>query len=197
MIRAALQAGGADLKPGQAKQVKRILQDFLMHTILQTSRLQLRELALSDAPFILGLLNSPGWLRYIGDKKVKTEEQAQQYLQEGPLKSYLQNGFGLYLVVRTKDQCPIGMCGILKRDGLDKPDLGFAFMPDYQGKGYAYEAAAATMQWAAERLKLASVYAITLPENNHSIRLLNKIGMRYIRYIKLPDSETALLLFSS
>ena len=100
-----------------------------MEAILQTERLLLREFTEDDAAFIVELLNSPGWIQYIGDRNIKTEEQAREYLNNGPLKSYRQNGFGLYMVEKKDDHTPIGMCGIIKRDTLNNPDIGFAFLP--------------------------------------------------------------------
>jgi RimJ/RimL family protein N-acetyltransferase len=163
----------------------------------ETERLILRPLNLNDIPFIIQLLNSPGWLAYIGDRNVKSEEQALQYLQNGPLKSYKENGYGLSLVERKEDGQAIGMCGIIKREGLDHPDIGFAFLPEFEGKGYAYEIAAATLHYATEQLKLSRITAITLPNNTRSIRLLEKIGLRVIGTTRLPNSEEDLLLYSN
>jgi RimJ/RimL family protein N-acetyltransferase len=168
-----------------------------MNTIIQTQRLGLREFTLNDTPFIIELLNSPGWLRFIGDRNVKTEEQAKSYLEKGPIKSYLENGFGLCLVERKEDNLPVGMCGIIKRENLENPDIGFAFLPDYTGKGYAYEIASATMIYAKDKLKINNVYAITVSENEKSIKLLEKIGLKFIKKIFLPDDKEELLLFSN
>ena len=110
-----------------------------MKYILETERLRLKEFTLEDAAFILQLLNSPGWLKYIGDKQVRTEEQARNYLQQGPIKSYSENGFGLAMVETKTDQNPIGICGLLKRTSLPNPDIGFAFLPLYWGQGLALE----------------------------------------------------------
>src|SRR5688572_30067332 len=119
-----------------------------MKIILVTKRLRLREFTPDDGEFIIELFNSPDWLKFIGDRKVKTIGQAQYYLENGPIKSYQQNGYGLYLVEKKDDAVPIGMCGILNRNTLDHPDIGFAFLPDYNGKGYALEIANATMTYA-------------------------------------------------
>lgn len=168
-----------------------------MKEILQTERLRLRELSYADTKFIISLLNSPGSLKYIGDRKVKTEEQAKIYLENGPLKSYKDNGYGKYLVERKADDCAIGTCGIIKRDFLQHPDIGYALLPEYTGKGYAYEIAAATMVYAKERLKLKTILAITDPENTHSIALLKKIVMTYIKPIIYPEDDKELLLFKN
>jgi RimJ/RimL family protein N-acetyltransferase len=163
--------------------------------ILETERLRLRKFDLNDAQFIIELLNSPGWIRYIGDRNVKTEQQAIEYLKNGPLKSYRENGFGLSLV-ETKEGRPIGMCGIIKRDTLEHPDIGFAFLPEFTGKGYAYEIASATLSHATDKLKLAKIAAITLPDNTNSIKLLEKIGLNFVKSFANQNGEE-LLLFSN
>lgn len=164
--------------------------------ILETERLRLREFNLDDSVFIIELLNSPGWIKYIGDRNVKTEQQAIEYLKNGPLKSYSQNGFGLSLV-EMKDGQPIGMCGILKRDSLENPDIGFAFLPEFTGKGYAYEIASATLYYAINNLQIPKISAITLPQNLNSIRLLEKIGLKCLKSFYLPNSNEELLLFEN
>jgi RimJ/RimL family protein N-acetyltransferase len=168
-----------------------------MKYILETERLRLRELTLADTPFILALLNSPGWLEFIGDRNVRTEEQAIEYLENGPLKSYQDNGFGLSLV-ETKDQSQgIGMCGIIRREYLEGPDIGFAFLPEYMGKGYGYEIASATLSYALDTWQLPKVLAIADPTNKKSIRLIEKIGLRLAGTFQLPNKQEELLLFSS
>lgn len=147
--------------------------------ILQTERLILRQLTLSDTPFIIELLNTEGWIKYIGDRNVKTAEQARQYLINGPLKSYADNGFGLYLVTTKNTYSPIGMCGILKRSYLQYPDLGYAFLPGWAGKGYAVEMVKGVIEFAFNELKLEKILAVTLPENERSARLLLKTGMMF------------------
>ena len=122
--------------------------------VLETDRLTLRQFTIHDTDFIISLLNSPGWLEFIGDRNVKTQEQATDYLLNGPIKSYHENGFGLSLVELKHPQKPIGMCGLLKREYLEHPDIGFAFLPEYSGKGYAYEIAKATMDYAEAMLKM-------------------------------------------
>jgi RimJ/RimL family protein N-acetyltransferase len=145
----------------------------------------------------LQLLNSQGWLKYIGDKQVHTEEQARNYLQQGPIKSYSENGFGLSLVETKADQKPIGMCGLLKRTALPNPDIGFAFLHEYNNQGYAYEIANATLQYAKSELDISIVLAIVMPENTKSIALLEKIGLRYVELFQLPTETEKLLLYST
>ena len=168
-----------------------------MNYILETERLRLREFTLNDTEFIIELLNSPGWLQFIGDRNVKTEEQARTYIDNGPLNSYRLNGYGLWLVEIIEDRKPIGMCGIINREYLDNPDIGFAFLPKYQGHGYAYEVVSATMDYAKQHLQILKMEAITIAENERSIRLLEKIGLRFSKTFCFPDSKDALLLYSN
>ena len=168
-----------------------------MSVILETERLRLRQFTLGDTEFIIRLLNSPGWLEFIGDRNVKTEEQAQAYLSNGPLKSYEVNGYGLCLVETKNDNTPIGMCGIINRVNMEGQDIGFAFLTEYIGKGYGYEIASATLDHAMKELKLPRVFSITLPANKPSIKLLEKIGLEYKKNFTFPDETEELMLFSN
>jgi RimJ/RimL family protein N-acetyltransferase len=168
-----------------------------MKYILETERLKLREFTLADKLFIIELVNSPGWIKFIGDRDIKTEEQAATYLENGPINSYNNYGFGLSLVELKDSLQPIGMCGLLKRAGLDHPDIGFAFLPEFTGKGYAYEMVAATLLYAKNVLNHKLILAITLPENKSSIKLLEKIGMTFSKPIRLPNQITDLSLYSN
>jgi RimJ/RimL family protein N-acetyltransferase len=155
---------------------------------LETRRLRLRRLTIDDAPFVIELLNDPAWLRFIGDKGIRTLEDARHYLQQGPLAMYDRVGFGLYLTELAEEGTPIGICGPIKRDGLKDVDLGFAFLPAFRSQGYAQEAAVAVVEYARDILRLRRLVAITSTENQSSVRLLEKIGMRFERTIKLfPD----------
>lgn len=167
-----------------------------MNYILETQRLTLRQFIDEDAGFIVELVNTPGWLEFIGDRNIHTEEDAINYLQNGPIKSYCENGFGSSMV-ELKDGTPIGMCGILKRESLENPDIGFAFLPAYMGKGYALEIANATLHHAKHQLKLTTICAITNPGNVRSIGLLEKIGLRSVKTIPSPTDGTELLLYSN
>ena len=168
-----------------------------MNYILETDRLLLREFTLADTKFIIELVNSEGWLKFIGDRNIKTEEQALQYLKNGPLKSYEINGFGLYLVEMKSDKTAIGMCGIIKRDTLKHPDIGFAFLPEFTGTGFAFEMANATMLFAKNVLKLQTVFAITVTANKRSISLLEKIGLKFKKMIDSQNNNEQLMLFSN
>ena len=168
-----------------------------MKTILQTQRLTLREFNISDAAFIIQLLNSKGWLKFVGERHVKTIEQAEDYLTNGPMKSYSVNGFGLSMVELKNSQTPIGMCGLIKRDNLPHIDIGFAFLEEFVRKGYAFEMAQATMNFANTTLNKETILAITLPSNVRSIKLLEKLGMKFKKNFSLEGSTEELMLFSN
>lgn len=163
-----------------------------MKKILETERLILRQFEDTDAPFIIELLNTGGWLKYIGDRNVKTHEDAIKYLDNGPLKSYKSNGFGLYIVLLKDSSAPIGMCGFVKRAELDDVDIGFAFLPEYSGQGYAFEIAKPTLQYGFDKFKFERVVGITAPGNKNSIRLLEKLGLQNEKEIE-KDNKTLLL----
>ncbi len=171
-----------------------------MPITLETERLILRQFTLEDAPFMLELLNTPTWLQYIGDRNVHTIEEAENYLRNGSLKSYAENGFGFYAVIEkpeTSDRSSkiIGMCGLVKRDTLPDIDIGFAFLPDLIGKGYGYEAASATLDYVLNVLKIKRLIAIVNADNEKSIGLVKKIGMTFERMITHGNEEKELMLF--
>jgi ribosomal-protein-alanine N-acetyltransferase len=163
--------------------------------VLETERLGLRQLTLSDDGFILELLNEAGFLRFIGDKGVRTLEAARDYLLEGPIDSYGRHGFGLYAVC-LHDGTPIGICGLVKRDGLADVDVGFAFLSRHCSKGYAVESAEAVLAHARQVLRLQRIVAITTPENLGSIAVLEKIGLKFERMIRLAEPGPELKLFA-
>ncbi|HEV7683636.1 MAG TPA: GNAT family N-acetyltransferase [Pyrinomonadaceae bacterium] len=165
--------------------------------VLETDRLVLRKLTAEDADFILDLLNQPSFLRYIGDKGVRTFEDAIRYIETGPQASYERFGFGLYLVKSKESGVSLGMCGLLKRDSLPDVDIGFAFLPGYWSQGYAFEAARAVMTYGREVLGLKRIVAITSPDNAASIRLLEKVGLRFECFIKLGDDQEEVRLFGT
>ena len=157
--------------------------------IIETNRLILRLVEDRDAEFILKLLNEPGWLQYIGDKGIRTLDDARNYITSGPRAMYEKIGFGLFLTELKEDHTPIGLCGLIKREGLEDVDIGFAFSADYHGQGYALEAAQGTMRFA-KKLGLNKIVAITSQENHSSSKLLEKIGMEFEGFVSLPgDSE--------
>lgn len=153
--------------------------------LLETERLQLSELRPTDDRFIVELLNSPGFLAHIGDRGVRTCEDARGYIAHGPAASYATHGFGLWKATLRSDGTPVGMSGLLKRDELPFADLGYAFLPAHQGRGYASEAGAAALAFGFGSKRLASILAIVRPGNDGSVRVLEKLGMtdRGIRQI--------------
>ncbi len=165
--------------------------------VLETERLILRKLTTDDAAFILKLLNEPSFIRYIGDKGVRCIDDACRYILTGPVDSYKRNGFGLYLVELKETGEPIGINGLVKRPALSDADIGFAFLPSYWSKGYAYESAAAVMVYGRDVLGLNRVLGITSPDNESSIKVLGKIGLRYDRMVRLSEDEQEVRLFAS
>jgi len=163
---------------------------------LNTERLLVRGFDTNDAEFILELLNQPSFIQFIGDKGVRSVDDAMNYITTGPIESYQRHGFGLYLVELKDRKVPIGMCGVLKRESLPDPDLGFAFLPEYWGKGYAFEAASAALDQARDFFKLERILAITNPDNDASIKLLAKLGFQFERVMKLSSDSDEVKLFS-
>lgn len=162
----------------------------------ETDRLILRPMTREDAGFILELLNDPSFIRNIGDRKVRTMEGAQAYITDGPVASYARNGFGLYLVEQKETGDPMGMCGLIRRNTLKDVDIGYAFLPRYWSRGYAFEAALAMKRYAREGLGLKRLVAVVDPENAPSIHLLEKLGMKFERTVRLASDDIELKLFS-
>lgn len=166
-----------------------------MKYLLETERLKLRECMLSDADFIIHLVNSPGWLKFIGDRNILNTDQAINYLENGPLKSYKENGYGLCIVETKKAQISIGLCGLIKRDYLIHPDIGFAYLPEFMGFGYACEMAKTIVEYSNSILSINTIQAIVMEQNQRSIHLLEKIGMNFVKTLVLPNEETEILLY--
>jgi ribosomal-protein-alanine N-acetyltransferase len=163
-------------------------------TVLETQRLELHEITADDAQFVLRLVNEPSFLRYIGDRGVRTLDDARRYIADGPVAGYASHGHGLLRVVRKADGAELGMCGVLKRDALPEPDLGFSFFPQHWSQGYALESARAVMRDARERLRLGRILAITSQDNEPSMRLLGKLGFRFERMIAMGAEELRLFV---
>ncbi|WP_257388168.1 GNAT family N-acetyltransferase [Tahibacter caeni] len=160
-----------------------------MHVIAETERLRLRRLAPDDAAFVLQLVNEPSWLEFIGDKGVRTLDDARAYLENGPLAMYARCGHGLYCIELRDGGQAVGMCGLIRRDTLPDVDIGYAFLPAHWGRGYAEEAARATVAHARE-LGLPRLLAIVTPSNARSIRLLEKLGLAFERTIATPTAPS-------
>ncbi len=163
--------------------------------ILETERLILRQLTLEDADFMLELMNEPGFIKFVADRGLRTTADAANYLREKILPSYAQFGFGFYRLELRESGTPIGICGLIKRETLDSVDLGYSVIERFSGKGYAFEAATAVMDYGLTGLGLPEIVGVTAPDNRVSIRLLEKLGLKYQRTVNLPGYESESLLF--
>ena len=157
--------------------------------VTDTPRLVLSRLAPGDAPFILALLNDPAWLRYIGDRGVRTLDGARDYIVQGPMAMYEREGFGLWKTALRASDEPIGLCGLIKRPTLTDVDLGFAFLPAYRGHGYGREAAQACLDYARDVAGLERVVAIVSPDNADSLRLLAALGFAFERTMRMAKDD--------
>ncbi|MEW6129364.1 MAG: GNAT family N-acetyltransferase [Acidobacteriota bacterium] len=164
--------------------------------ILQTERLNLRQLTIDDGEFIVELLNQPSFIQNIGDRGVRTLDDAHQYILTGPVASYEKFGFGLYLVELRESATAIGLCGLLKREALDDVDIGYAYLPAHWGKGYAFEAASAVLNYGKNMHGLNRVVAVVSPDNYGSIKVLEKLGLKFERMVQLVDGEAEVKLFA-
>lgn len=160
-----------------------------------TERLTLSSLTVRDAAFLLTLINSPSWIRHIGDRQVHTVKAAETYLRKGSMQHEKDHGFGMRKMTLTATGQPIGICGIVRRDGLPLPDLGFALLPGHEGHGYAFEAARSVLAVDAHIWNITEISAITTLENNRSIALLHRLGFIQDGNVQLPDQEEVLIYF--
>jgi len=165
--------------------------------LLTTQRLDLRHLAACDAAFMLDLLNDPSFIANIGDRGVRTVADATRFIQDRMIPSYARYGYGLYLVELRATGAAMGICGLVRRDYLDDPDIGFAFLPQFRGEGYARESATAVSVHAFEALRLPRLLAITSLHNTRSMHLLEKIGLRFERMITPPGEATEIRVYTS
>lgn len=165
-----------------------------MTFLLQTTRLKLTELDGGDVQFVFDLFNDPDCLRFIGDRGVKTLADAQKYLQNRLIDSYRKNGFGLYKVTLKHDETPLGICGLVKRDAITAPDIGFAFLPDHRSQGYCTEASQAILKWVQGNNISQTILAYTNPDNAASIKVLEKLGLKKQSITTLPGQEFESLL---
>lgn len=163
--------------------------------IIQTARLELRLTSLEDAAFILALLNTPKWIQNIGDRQVTTLQAAKKYIQERMLPQVERLGFGNFTLVRTEDGKKVGTCGLYDREGLEGVDIGFALLPAYERMGYAFESAEKLLYLAEHQWKLPIVQGITIESNTASRKLLEKLGLKFIEYIRLPNDKEELMLY--
>ena len=165
-------------------------------TVLETERLLLSRLSYEHCAFIFELVNEPSFKRFVGDKDVNSPEDARHYLREGPIGNYERFGYGLFLVTVKEARIPAGICGLVKRDEFDDPDLGFALLKRYRRNGYASESGEAVLAYGFEELTLRRIIAMADPDNEPSVRLLDKLGFLYERKVRMPDDDHDINLFS-
>jgi RimJ/RimL family protein N-acetyltransferase len=163
--------------------------------LLNTERLELRWLTPDDAEMMLAIWNDPAFLRYVGDRGVRTVEQARSAIEAGPLQLYAEYGYGPFRLTRRDDGSDVGICGLFRRDGLDGPDIGFAILPESRGQGFGFESSVAVLDHARDALNLPGVTAIVSPRNECSIGLLEKLSMHYDRTVRLPGDDEDLSLY--
>ncbi|MCT6700297.1 GNAT family N-acetyltransferase [Rheinheimera sp. 4Y26] len=157
--------------------------------LFSSPRLLFHLLTQADAALMLRLLNEPTFIANIADRGVRTLEQAEKYLNEGPLAMYRQHGFGMYRVTRKEDGLDIGLCGLVYRDYLGKPDIGYAFFPEFAGQGYASEAAAAVFSYGKNVLQLPEIVGIVAPHNIASQKVLQKLGLQKQGQLQVPGED--------
>jgi RimJ/RimL family protein N-acetyltransferase len=188
-----MESVGVESSGGKASVTKEMMASSAV--VVETERLVLRRISIEDAEFIMELVNVPAFIQFIGDKGVRTLDDARDYILKVPVDSYQRYGFGLYLCELKDGKAPIGTCGLIKRDCLEDVDIGFAFLPGFWGKGYCYEAASAVLAMGRSAFGLDRVVGITSPDNDRSIRVLEKLGMRFERMVRLADDAEEVRLF--
>lgn len=165
-------------------------------SVLETERLALRRFTLDDAEFAYALVNDPAWIQHVGDRNVKSLEDARGYLTKGPMSMYEKSGFGMWVVTLQSTGEAIGTCGLIERDSLEDVDIGFAFLPQFRGHGYAWESAKAVLEYGRAK-GLERIVAIVSPANRPSIRILERLGMRFERMIIMPGETEEILLYAT
>ena len=161
----------------------------------ETEHLLLNPTSVEDAGYVLELLNSPKWLHYIGDRNVMSLDDAKKYVEERILPQLYELGYSNYTITLKSNGAKIGSCGLYKREGLEHVDIGFAFLPQYEKQGYAFESASKILEVANSELHLKKVLAITTQENTDSQKLLEKLGLKFQKIIRIPNDEEDLMLY--
>ena len=164
--------------------------------VLETERLELGIIGEEDAEIMLAIWNDPGFIRNVSDRGVRTIEEAREAIRDGAQKLFDDYGYGPYWMQLKSDGTRIGICGLFKRDNLDDPDIGFAVLPNWIGRGYAGEAATAVVAYARDELRLSTITAIVSPGNEPSIGLIQKLGMTFDRMITMPGDDDEIRLYS-
>ncbi|WP_299096942.1 GNAT family N-acetyltransferase [Winogradskyella sp.] len=166
-----------------------------MKDSFNTQRLYIRPITTDDAPFILELMNSPKWIQFIGDRNIKSVEDAEAYIKEKALPQITTHGYGNFVVIRKSDNIKLGTCGVYHREGIEIPDIGFAFLPSNEGKGYAFEATSELIELLKDNYGLAKLSAYTLEENLASRKLIERLGLKLKGTGVLPTSDEELLYY--
>jgi ribosomal-protein-alanine N-acetyltransferase len=166
--------------------------DFL----IETERLTMRRITPHDADLMLAVWNDPAFVRYVGDRGIRTIEQAAKAIEEGAMRLFSEHGFGPYRMALKTDDTAVGICGIFAREGMDEPDLGFSVLPEFCKRGFAYESAVAVIRHARVDLKLPRLTAIVSPENAASVGLIEKLGLQFERMIRLPGENSDISLYA-
>ena len=164
--------------------------------LITTDRLLINRITIDDAGFILELMNDKDWIKNIGDKGLRTIEDVQAYIQNRFLKTYIESNYGFYTMNLKNTLQIIGIVGLVDRKGIDHIDIGYGILPEFRGKGYAFEAAKAIYDYGYQELNLEKIVAIVNPDNLPSIKLLSKLGLEFEKMIRLPDEEIDILLYS-
>jgi len=161
----------------------------------ETKRLFIRPSCLEDAPFYLELYNTPKWIEYIGDRNIKTVKDSEEHIKAKILPQLETTGFSNYTVIRKSDKTFLGTCGLYDREGIEGVDIGFAFLPEYERQGYAFESASILIQEAMPHFNLTKVSGITVEENIASQKLLEKLGLQFSKMIRIPNDDAPLMLY--
>ncbi len=162
----------------------------------ETPRLRLRRLTLDDAPLMLAVWNDPAFIRFVGDRGIRSLDEARIAMEVGAMNLYETYGYGPYGVILKEKDKAIGICGLFRRDGLDDPDIGFAILPDFCGQGYAYEAARSVVDHSRADLGLSRLTAIVSPDNQASVGLIRKLGLRFERMHRMPDDDDEVAIYA-
>lgn len=168
-----------------------------MKSSITTERLFLRPTNIEDSSFIFELMNTPKWIKNIGDRNIQSPLDAENYIKEKMIPQLEKLGYSNYTVIRKDDHVKLGSCGLYNREGIEGVDIGFAFLPQYEGKGYAYESANKLMALAFSEFNIKKVSGITIEENTASRKLLEKLGLKFSKIIRLPDDDVDLLLYET
>ncbi len=169
---------------------------MIEYNAFETQRLIIKPTSLEDAPFIYELVNTPKWLKFIGDRDIKSLDDAKEYIINSMLPQLAKLGFSNYTVIRKSDKAKIGTCGLYDREGLEGIDIGFAFLPQYEKNGYAFESCTKLKEIGLNEFGITTLNAITTPDNTSSQRLLEKLGLQFDKIVKIANDKEELFLYT-